>query len=205
MGKKIFWGTLIGGVIAWIWLAISWTVLPWHCSVMQSFDDETDVASVIVDNTPHNGLYVLPKFCKDNHPSLDGEEFDKGPVMFAAIQPFGAKFPSFVPYLISFLLQWFGAFLIFLVLLQARRLHYGSKVAMATLIGIIIGFLGHFPAWVWWGFPFPFVFVELCDSAIAWFAAGLFMAAFAKGKKPPVQPIEVQKTKEEKRPFWELP
>lgn len=190
MGGKILKASLLGGLFAWMWLFVSWAVLPWHCSLVQKFTNETEVAKAINDNSPYSGIYLLPSLCQDGHIDYSEEHFEKGPVIFASIQRYGASLKSFVPYLLSLILQCLGAFLIFLVLLQARRLHYGAKVAISTLIGVIIGVLGALPHWIWWGFPFTYVFVELCDTTIAWLIAGLVMAGFAKYQPPPPKPVQ---------------
>src|SRR5579864_3434359 len=60
MSQKLFKCALVGGFVLFLWGAISWTVLPWHKMNMMKFDSEDRVASVIEDNAPVSGLYVLP-------------------------------------------------------------------------------------------------------------------------------------------------
>ncbi|MCH9608796.1 MAG: hypothetical protein S4CHLAM45_07080 [Chlamydiales bacterium] len=187
---KILKATLIGGFIAWTWMILSWTVLPWHCSVVRQFTNGTEVAETIMENTESSGIFVLPSICNKEDLEFAGEAFEKGPVVFASVSRYGLGLNTPVPYVTSLFIQLIGAFFITLILLQARQLIYGSKVAMTVLIGLTVGVLGHLPAWNWWGFPFPYVFVEICDLAISWFLAGLVMAIFTRRRKDPPPPSE---------------
>ena len=188
MGSKILKGTFIGGLVAWIWLFISWTVLPWHCSVIQEFVNETEVAETIMQNSTYSGIYLLPNICNKETMEYGSEALEKGPVVFASVKRYGLDLKTPVPYIIALVIQFIGAFFITLILLQARHLAYGSKVIMTILIALTIGVLGHLPSWNWWGFPFPYVFVQMCDLVIAWFFAGLFIAAFTRHKHDPEDP-----------------
>lgn len=188
MGSKILKGTFIGGFVAWIWLFISWTFLPWHCSVMQEFVNETEVADTIMKNSAFSGIYLLPNICNEEKMEFGSDELEKGPVIFASIRRYGVDYKTPVPYIISLFVQFIGAFFITLILLQARHLVYGSKVVMTVLIALTIGVLGHLPNWNWWGFPFPYIFVQMCDLVIAWFLAGLFIAGFTRHKNDPTKP-----------------
>ena len=38
MMKRLFWGTVLGGLVVFGWGAISWMVLPWHASTLRAFN-----------------------------------------------------------------------------------------------------------------------------------------------------------------------
>ena len=40
MGKALLKGTFLGAIVIYLWMMISWMVLPWHCSAMNKFIDE---------------------------------------------------------------------------------------------------------------------------------------------------------------------
>jgi len=97
-----------------------------------------------------------------------------------AVQRYGFDIDSIAPYVLAFILQLIGAFLITLLLLQTKDLGYWNRVGFVTLIGLTVGILGAFPNWNWWGFSFGYVLIETLDLVIAWFLAGLVIAPFAK-------------------------
>lgn len=180
MGKKLLKGTLVGGIIVYVWMMISWMLLPWHCATLHKFKNEEAVAQVITANATGSGIYTLPNMCDDKS-ELAMEKMKQGPYIFASIQPQGKDFASAKPYLVSFIILLAGAFLITYLLLQTRPdLEYWSKVWFVTGIGLIIGILGFLPSWNWWGFSAGYVVVEIADTVIAWFLAGLGISAVTR-------------------------
>ncbi len=181
MGKALIKGSLLGGIIFFIWIMISWMVLPWHCQFMKTFKNETAVANTLMENTENDGIYLLPNLCDKN---VDLEErtqsMKKGPVIFASIQRYGSNIDSIAPYVTSLIIQFIGAFLIAYLLSLAKNLNYLCRVWFVTLIGLTIGVLGALPNWNWWGFSFDYVLIEILDYVIGWFLAGLVIAAFVK-------------------------
>ena len=79
--------------------------------------------------------------------------------------------------------QIIAALLVVLLLRNTSGLNYLQRVAFVTLVGLTIGFIGHFPYWNWFGFSDSYVFVAIVDSMIAWTLAGFVMAGFVNGKK----------------------
>ena len=60
MRKRLLLSALLGGIVVFIWSAISWCVFPWHQWTMNVFDNEQAVSEVIVQNAPVSGSYMLP-------------------------------------------------------------------------------------------------------------------------------------------------
>lgn len=180
MGKKLLKGTLVGGVIVYVWMMISWMLLPWHCTMLHKFKNEEAVAQVIRENAKVKGIYTLPNICEGrSEPAM--ERMKQGAYIFASVQPHGKDFTSAKPYLWSFFILSAGAFLITYLLLQTRPdLEYWSKVWFVTLVGLIVGILGFLPSWNWWGFSAGYVTVEIADLVISWFLAGLGISAVTR-------------------------
>ncbi|NGX62255.1 MAG: hypothetical protein K940chlam9_01750 [Chlamydiae bacterium] len=178
MGRKLLFGTLLGTVVVFIWMMISWMVLPWHCATLNSFENEGAVADVINEQVSDDGVYVLPNMCKNKD---DAEAMKKGPFVFAVVKKYGVDPHDAAPFVLSFLTQAIGAFLIsYLLLLTKLDMGYIGRVLFVTLVALTVGVLAHLPEWIWWGFSFSFVGVMIADLLIGWFLAGLAMAAFVK-------------------------
>jgi len=178
MGKALIKGTVLGAVIVFIWMMISWMVFPWHCTVMNTFTDEDKVSSVIMENTLKDGIYVLPNICESANEHT--QAMKKGPVMFASIQRYGFDVNSMAPYILSLIIQLIGAFLITYLLLLSKDMGYWKGVWFITLFGLTIGVLGLLPNWNWWGYSIGYVGLGILDLVIAWFLAGLAISAVAK-------------------------
>lgn len=182
MGKALIKGTLIGGIIIFVWMLISWTVIPWHCWTMKEFIDETEVAQTLLENTTEDGFYPIPNICH----LYEGEMKDKlkelkeGPFAFISIRREGYDFKAVKPHIISFIIWLISALIVTYILLHCRLGSYWKRVWVVTLLGLLVGVAGMLPGWTWWGFPFDFVFLNLLDFVIAWFLAGLALGAIAK-------------------------
>lgn len=184
MGKALVKGCVLGGIILFIWMMISWMLLPWHCAVMGKFTNESDVASTIMANAPQDGVYILPNLCQEKiQMEMRANVMKKGPMIFTAIQRGGFDVKSPAPYIISFIIQLIGAFLVTYLLLQVRNSTYWHRVWFVTLFGIAAGVLTAFPHWNWWGFSFGYVVIEFLDLCIGWFLAGLALAVVARAPK----------------------
>ena len=181
MGKALLKGCIFGGIIVFAWMIVSWTVLPWHCWSLKGIENQSAVSEALVNNTSEDGIYVIPSFCGAEWDEMGEKvaEMEKGPFVFMSLKRYGHG-PNTGTFVISFIFQLIGALGITFLILKTKGLNYFSKVGLVTLIGFLIGFLGALPYWNWWGFSFGFVFVELLDMVIAWFLAGLVIAAVAK-------------------------
>lgn len=180
MCKSLIKGAAVGALIVFLWMFISWKFVPWHCSVMHSFSNGDQIRSLILENTSEDGMYMLPNICQKNGTQKRIQAMRQGPVIFAAVQRYGLDVDTAIPYIISFVIQIIGAGLVTLLLLLTKLETYWKRVGFVTLLGFTIGFLGSIYNWIWWGFSFGFVGLELMDATVAWFLAGLAISNFIK-------------------------
>jgi len=188
MMKSLVLGTLLGGVVAFVWSSISWDVLPWHEQGIYSFQNDEEVSAVIASHSTRSGNYILP-----GRPPMEGmtpeqkkaaettqmARMQKGPVMFAAVRRGG--FGSFAKGLIAqFLTLSAGAFLLTWLVLQTGGLSYGKRVVFLAVVGLAAGVVSDLPNWNWWGFSGGYTAVMVADSTVTWLLAGLVIAKVAK-------------------------
>lgn len=181
MGKALAKGTILGAIIFYIWMVISWMVIPWHCSTLKNFQSEEAVSAVLMQNAPQSGVYVLPNFCniKGKEKEEKSKATEKGPFIFTSILREGYPYNSPIPYIISFIIQLICAFFITYLVWQAKDLSYWNRVWFVTIIGLTIGVM-EMSNWNWLGFSFGYSFLHLVDSVIGWFLAGLAIAAVTR-------------------------
>ncbi len=180
MGRSLWLGMLLGAIVLFIWMGISWMALPWHCSTLKKFSDENSVAAIFRANAPESGIYVLPNMCgEDRNSEAHKQAAEKGPIVFSAVRSHGYNFMSPKPYIIAFIIFLISSLFVTWLLLQRKETTYWRRVAFVTAFGIACGVLA-FMNWNWWGFNFSYVFVEFIDSIIGWFLAGLVIAAVAR-------------------------
>lgn len=179
MQNTLFKSALIGGLIVFIWGLFSWMVFPWHQACLNKFSSESEVASVIRDNAPVPGMYVLPNTFAYNegtsqHEMARGMEMmEKGPFMFAAVRPHGMGKMTIGPFIASLIIQFIGALIVSWMLMQTKGLNRRQQIGFVTLFGLSIGVLGQLPNWNWWGFSGCYAIINMIDLIISWFLAGI--------------------------------
>jgi len=180
MLKAVAKGAIIGGVLVFIWMAVSWMFIPWHKATVNQFENPIEVASVVKKNAPFAGVYVYPMNYENNDSSMShsGE-----PLIFLSVSYMKDSGMNPMTFLYSLLTQILGAAILSIMMYMAAHQTYFAKLVFAILFGFGIGVLGNFPAWNWMGFPTNWVWVEIADLTIGWFIAGLFLAGFIKEDK----------------------
>ena len=188
--KSLLLGTILGGIAAFVWSTISWTLLQWHEKPLLHFQNEDEVAAVISSHVTDSGIYLLPAgpaqkgMTEEQKKAAQAalmEKMQKGPIMFAAIRRGG--FGSYANgLLIQFLCLTAAAFLLTWLLLQTRGLSYGRRVLFLGVVGLASSVIVDLPDWNWWGFSGAYTIVNLADFTLMWLFAGLAIAKVANPK-----------------------
>ena len=163
------------GIILFVWGFVSWTILPWHDMVAHRFTNEAAVAQVLEENAPRAGLYYLP-------PAPERRRTGES-AAFVNVSPQGYDMNLWRRLGGAIAGQWIAALLVVLLLAQTTGLGYWRRVVFVALAGLAAASIIPFPFWNWFGFPTPYVVVTLLDTLIAWFLAGLVMAALVTGQE----------------------
>src|SRR5260370_28562083 len=127
MVKQLVLGTILGGIVLFVWSFIAWTFVPWPGEPLLSFTNDEAVVAAIKANAARSGNYLLPNEVKRTAGMTDEQykaaqqaamnKMSRGPVIFAAIrlEPFGSMVK---PLVIKFITQLVAAFLATFLLLQ---------------------------------------------------------------------------------------
>jgi hypothetical protein len=188
MIKSLLLGTIVGGVVTFLWSWVSWDVLTWHEKPLLKFQNEAEVMAMITSHTTASGVYILPGKTptegmtpeqKKAAEAADMEKMKTQPIVFAAIRRNG--FPSMAQGLvIQLLCQMAAAFLLTWLLLQTSGLSYGKRVMFLAITGLTASVIVDLPNWNWWGFSGAYTVVNLTDFTLTWLLAGLAIAKVAK-------------------------
>ena len=73
---RILAASVLGGLVVFLWGAVSWMSLPLHQMTVQGFDDEAQVSRVIASHAPGIGVYVLPNMHKVDERQLSEQQAD---------------------------------------------------------------------------------------------------------------------------------
>jgi len=185
MGKQLILGSVLGGIVLFVWGAIAWMFIPWPGQPLRAFKNEDAVTQAIVANAPKSGNYLMPnadqKGLTAEQQQKAMEKMAKGPIVFAAVrlEPFNSMAKPLVS---QFLTQLLVALLATLLLSQTCGLSYKSRVVFLTVIGLIIFVGGHFDEATWWSFSNAYMLMQFGAIVIGWFLASLIMAKVVRGK-----------------------
>lgn len=193
MIKKLLLATILGGIIAFAWLSLSWMFLGLHQPTLNEFKDEAAVVTAIKDNVTHSGIYVLPYRPADLKAETPEEqeamtaEIDKkmaqGPYLFASVKLDGTDPMMKKQMLFGFLSYLGGAFLISLLLLFVSCCSFVKRFSFVLILSVLLALLAESPGYIWWHFSESFVIANAIDVLAAWVLAGLVMAAIIKKSK----------------------
>lgn len=174
MWKPLIRCSVVGGVVVFLWMMVSWTVLPLHKAAMHKFVDQQEVAQTVMRYAPKDGIYVIPSWEEDK-PPVQGVPF-----IFVNIQR-GVDFTNMSKNIVvGIITQIIGAALITYLLLRAKAMKYWRRVWFVTIAGITVAILGTLPAWNWWHFPGCWVLLDMIDVVLGWFLGGLVIAKLVK-------------------------
>lgn len=164
-------GGILGGIIIFIWSALSWMVLPWHMQTLNQFANEKAVADAIVANATQSGMYLMP---------LQGQpQSETTPMLFASVHLPGMT-SMVAPMAISLFIQVIAAMLVGWMLSKTVGLSYWQRVGFVVLFALAAGILIHGAYWNWFAFDIKYTLVAMGDLLIGWFFAGLVLAKFVR-------------------------
>ncbi len=174
MWKPLIRCSIIGGIVVFLWLMVSWMVLPMHKTVINKFAEPSEVSSTIMRYAPQDGVYVIPSMEEGATAKEDQ------PFILVNIRR-GVNFKDMTRSIITGVItQMIAAFFITYLLLQAKSMKYWNRVWFVTLIGLIVGILSMIPNWNWWHFPTAWTILGIFDLVVGWFLGGLVIAKLIK-------------------------
>lgn len=191
MMKSLALGALLGGLVAFIWTAVSWMALPWHNTTMRSFINEDAVAQVLVENVPTGGMYWMPGL-PPNYDSLSGEQKNAAEAAKMEKMKTSPFFYGVVRRRVDdnmgrqmaygLLFDILAALLITMLVMKTGGMSYAGRVMFIVTAALAVGVVAVAPNWVWWHFGTRYVLVTMADIVIAWLLAGLVIAKVAVPK-----------------------
>ena len=182
--KQVLIGGLVGGVVFFVYLFISWMVLPFHTMTFSDIEDTKPLAESLQALNLETGLYTVPGMSEWE---ANEEEFlarhEAGPVVPLLIYRAERVPPmSVMMYIKGLILTLLAAFFVaWIMKLALPNLNsYLHRVLIATAFGIFAAAVGPLSMGNWMTFPAGYVWAEVFDQVIGWTLVGLAMAPFIK-------------------------
>jgi hypothetical protein len=190
MTKRILLGGVVGGVVMFIWGAVSHMVLPLGEVGIKQIPNEAAAIAAMRDNIKEAGFYFFPG--EEHTPGMTEEQqqaamkrwedkFRQGPTGILIYQP-GGQEPLSPGQLLTELTSNIAAALVAAFLLwQASGLGgFGGRVLFVTLLGLVSSLAIDVSYWNWYGFPTSFTLATMADQVIGFLLVGLVLAKMVK-------------------------
>jgi hypothetical protein len=179
--KKIILAGILGGIVVFIWSAISHMLLPIGDMGIKTIPSTEDaVLSVMKSNIQEPGFYFIPGFDMSRTPT-DAEyaavqaKYETGPTAVLIYHPTGQKMMTPGQLIGEAIFNIFCGFIAAFIISKtaASLITRGVMVMLMGLFGWLSISASH---WNWYRFPGNFIIGEGLDQVIGWLIGGLLIA-----------------------------
>jgi hypothetical protein len=187
--KRIILGGLLGGVVLFVWGAISHMALPLGTVGLRSIPPalEPAVLGAMQSGMTERALYFFPgldlsRKMTDEEQQAWNLKYQAGPAGIVAFDPHPGDRVSLpaqlgTELLCNVLAGLMGALVVFHL---PAALGYGKRVLLVGALGLIVFLDVDASYWNWYGFPTSYALVQLVDHTVAWLLAGLVLARICR-------------------------
>ncbi len=172
---------IIGGIVFFIWGAVSHMVLPIGEMGMKMATAEDPVIAALRDNLPGEGVYIVPglapeKMSDEAAGKAYSEKAKTNPNAFIVFQPQGQDGLDMTDNLVKqFVADTLSALIVAFVL-ALGAFGFGKRVLISVLLGLFSWLTVSVPYWNWYRFPLDFTIGSLLEQVVGWLLAGIAMA-----------------------------
>ncbi len=187
MGRTIL-AAVAGGVVVFVWSALSHTVLGLGTAGISTLPNEERVAQAIRGAVTEPGLYFMPGFDR-SHKMTEAEEkawaekYRRGPSGILVIEP-GGREPMMPQQLVIELVADVLAAGVAAFILTVIAGSFLTRVAAVGLLGVFEWLDINVSYWNWDSYPTLFTLASLADQLVGWTLAGAVMALIFRGRAP---------------------
>ncbi len=181
---RILAAAVVGGIIMFMWGALSHMVLPLGEMGMKNLPAEEALVPAMKTAITERGFYMFPGMDPSMSPESQRaweEKYIAGPRGIVVYDPSGSAVMSPVMLGTELASNTLAALLVAFVASWIRAPYLGRVLAI-TAIGIVAWLSIDVSYWNWYRFPTMFTVSQLVDQAAGWFLSGLAIAALVGGK-----------------------
>jgi hypothetical protein len=184
--NRILLAGLLGGIAMFIWVYISWTVLPLGSIGLRKLPNETAVLDALQKNIAENsGIYLFPGlWLEPNPPDKDfAEKMARAPSGILMYNAAGSRSIAMSRWLlVDFLTALAQALLAVFLLSRTRLTTFGARLTFVLLVGMLAASATNVGYWNWYGFPWSYTLALIFTQVVGYLWIGL-VAAFVLKKQ----------------------
>ena len=184
---RIVLAAILGGVLMFVWGAVSHMLLPFERNALKPLPNEAQVLSTLSANIDQPGMYYFPWIdMYGKAPPQQQAEWElklaSGPSGLLVYKPNGGEAMSPRQLVTEFVSNLLAAFLGALLLVQLPG-GPGRRVLSLALVGVAAWLSISVSQWNWYGFATPFLLGDLADQFGGWLLAGIGMATLIRPRR----------------------
>jgi hypothetical protein len=177
---RLIIAAILGGIVMFMWGALSHMVLGLGQSDMKTVPDEAAVISTLKSKLTEPGFYFLPGVDMNRTPSEEEmaaftTKHKEGPNAVLIYQPAGEDIMTPRHFGTELGSNIVAAFVVGLILTFAA-VGFSRGVIISTFIGLTAWLSINVSYWNWYRFPTGFITGELIDQVAGWFLTGIVLA-----------------------------
>lgn len=183
--RPLLIGAALAALVLFVWGFVVWALMP--INPFTPIGDEAAVASVLLEQLPESGYYLLPG--DDSDFEAYTQRHLDGPIAMIAFRREGTNPMAPTVFLFGFLHMLATTFLLGLVLRAAapRLREYGARVVFVAIVGLTVAIWGNLGTPIWWHQPWSLHLLTAVYDAVGFVLAGLVLARFVR-PEPALRP-----------------
>lgn len=171
---------LLGGLIMFIWSAVSHTMTPFGEAGISKLSDEVSIRRNLQGAIgDHSGLYMFPAM--DHRGTLEPPPGPSGVIMYHFNRSLSLSPWTVILELISELAQGVVAAML---LSATGMIGYTARVGFVALIGVPVALATNLTYWIWFGFPSSYTASQIFITWGGYLVAGLVIAGVERTPAP---------------------
>ena len=181
-------GSLVGGIIFFLWSFLAWTVLPMHLHTVMYTPAQDSILKVLAESGMESGVYSMPMVDNRNVHSMMDEKYreecqkmmeaNKGkPMATVTYLKEGMKFDGSTLFL-GFLYEFIAVLAVCILLAPAfaSTSSFFGRWWLVLLVGLVITMSGPMISHNFMGTPWDFTLDMIVDTFANWGIVGLWLA-----------------------------
>jgi hypothetical protein len=184
---RIVLAAILGGLLMFVWGAVSHMLLPFQREALKPVPNEAAVLSALSTDLGQPGMYYFPWIDMSGNATPEQKadwerRLASGPSGLMIYKPNGGETMSPRQLVSEFVSCAIAAFLGALLLVQLPG-GLGRRALSLSLVGVAAWLSISVSQWTWYGFSTPFLLGDLVDQFGGWLLAGFGMAAVLKPRR----------------------
>jgi hypothetical protein len=176
--KKWLIGSLVGGILVFLWQFLSWTILPLHSGEAKYTPAEKEILKTLSASGLKDGMYMLPTAPPEASSMEDHEKIMKemeGKPWATLIYRSAYKNDMVMPMIRGFLVDWFLVFTLIYILTRGGTPTAIRVLAGSVAIGLFTFLVGPYTMHNWFQTPNETYTGHLIDGIVAWGLVGIWL------------------------------